>query len=89
MEMQNIPKEDWDNQLREFAKKHKELSQQLENNKSVIDEVLKIKAQAKEALDNGDLVETERLIDLAIETETDHIKANLISLSDSFAEKAH
>ena len=79
MEMQNIPKEDWDNQLREFAKKHKELSQQLENNKSVIDEVLKIKAQAKEALDNGDLVETE----------TDHIKANLISLSDSFAEKAH
>jgi tetratricopeptide (TPR) repeat protein len=84
----NIPPHMWQDEFDKFLMKHQELVEELQTIKSKNEEVIQIKTLAREALERVELDEAERLIDLALKTQTGNMREDLIALAETFAEKA-
>ncbi|MCI5146184.1 MAG: hypothetical protein D3923_11800, partial [Candidatus Electrothrix sp. AR3] len=93
---QEVPREQWDSKLREIAARHKELVVRLENALSADPEVMRLKREARQAVEAGDYAKAEELLkqaefrDLqAIEELEQTTRQRRISASTSCADNAH
>ncbi len=62
LEEQQVPRNDWDNKLRELAKHYKELLSRIDSVQAADPQVAKLEVEAKQAIEAGDYANAEHLL---------------------------
>ena len=80
LEKQKIPRDQWDSKLQEIATQYKELLQRLEFIQSEDPQVIELKTQARQKIEDGDYEQAEALLNQADQRDAEAIAAMEVNL---------